>query len=61
MEFEDILLNRQGGVATITINRPQVHSAFRADTIDELTAAFSDVDAGPEIGVVPQSSEGGVR
>jgi naphthoate synthase len=39
--FEDILYDVEGPVATITINRPERYNAFRAQTIDELIKAFN--------------------
>lgn len=39
--FEDILYDVDGPVATITINRPARYNAFRAKTVDELIAAFN--------------------
>ena len=39
--FEDILYDVDGPVATITINRPTRYNAFRAKTVDELIAAFN--------------------
>ena len=35
-------LRRKDGVAWITINRPEVRNAFRAQTVDEMVAAFRD-------------------
>ena len=32
MTYQDILFEAQDGVATITINRPQVMNAFRGQT-----------------------------
>jgi dihydroxynaphthoic acid synthetase len=40
MSFSDILYEASNGVATITINRPQVLNAFTAHTVDELTQSF---------------------
>jgi dihydroxynaphthoic acid synthetase len=40
-KFEDILYDVDGPVATITINRPERYNAFRAQTVDELIAAFN--------------------
>ena len=34
--FADILYKEDKGVATITINRPKVMNAFRAQTVEEL-------------------------
>ena len=39
-EYEDILYENRGGVAWITIDRPERYNAFRMQTIDELIAAF---------------------
>ena len=35
--FQDILYDSQGGIATITINRPDVRNAVRPQTYEELT------------------------
>jgi 2-ketocyclohexanecarboxyl-CoA hydrolase len=40
MKFDDILYDASEGIATITINRPEVLNAFTGDTVDELTQAF---------------------
>lgn len=52
MQFEDILYEKAEGIATITINRPQVLNAFRAQTVDEMIKAFADAWADRSIGVV---------
>jgi naphthoate synthase len=39
-EFEDILYEKGGGIAKITINRPEVRNAFRPQTLAELRDAF---------------------
>ena len=52
MSFEDILYAKEDGIATITINRPAVLNAFRAETVDELTEAFKDAWLDRTIGVV---------
>ncbi len=35
MPYEDIKYGTRAGVATITINRPEVHNAFRGQTCEE--------------------------
>src|SRR5207245_5775754 len=48
MAFDNLLLERDGRVATITINRPKVLNALNAPTLDELRRAVLDLkgDAG---------------
>ena len=48
MSFENILLERDGGVATLTINRPKVLNALNTQTLDELRRAVLELkhDAG---------------
>jgi len=38
--FENILFDRQDGIATITVNRPKVLNALNAQTLDELRRAI---------------------
>ena len=38
--FTDILYGEADGTATITINRPKVMNAFRAQTVEEMITAF---------------------
>ena len=47
------------GIAKITINRPEVHNAFRPLTIDELADAFMDAAKDDAIGVVLFTGAGG--
>lgn len=58
MEYEDILFNKQDGVATITINRPKVLNAFRGRTVEELIHAFEDAGWDKSIGVIVLTSIG---
>ncbi len=51
-EFSDILYEKTEGMAKITINRPEVHNAFRPQTLFDLKDAFTDAHEDPEIGVV---------
>jgi len=50
--YEDILYHHAEGIAKITINRPQVHNAFRPRTVQELSQAFRRAHLDPEIGVI---------
>ena len=50
--YEDILYPKKDGVATATINRPQVYNAFRPQTIDELLHAFEDAWYDETIGAI---------
>src|SRR3546814_4886111 len=38
--FEDVIYDVRGRAAWIIINRPKLYNAFRAQTIEELIAAF---------------------
>ena len=39
-EYEDILFDFYGGIARITINRPQVRNAFTPRTVAEMSDAL---------------------
>jgi naphthoate synthase len=52
MQFQDIIYEKDEGIATITINRPEVRNAFRTPTVDELIAAFQDAWWDHSVGVV---------
>ncbi len=61
-KYEDIEVHKSpgpnGGIAKITINRPEVHNAFRPQTLFELSAAFNDAREDPEVGVVILTGKG---
>jgi 2-ketocyclohexanecarboxyl-CoA hydrolase len=52
MDFEDIRYELKDGVARLTIDRPKVMNAFRAETCEELIRAFHAAGADRSIGVV---------
>ncbi len=58
-DYEDILYDKTDGIAKITINRPEMHNAFRPLTINEMTEAFADAGEDPDIGVVLLTGAGG--
>ena len=40
-DYEDIIYEKADGIARVTINRPEVHNAFRPPTLAELRDAFT--------------------
>jgi naphthoate synthase/2-ketocyclohexanecarboxyl-CoA hydrolase len=50
--YTDLIYAEEGGIGAITLNRPEVHNAFREQTIHELIAAFDQADASPAVGVI---------
>ena len=51
--YQDIRYDKDGaGIAKITIDRPEVHNAFRPETLQELTHAFADAKEDPSVGVI---------
>ncbi len=51
-DYKDILYDSSGGIARITINRPEVRNAFRPKTLFELSDAFNVARDDPMIGVI---------
>ena len=51
-EYEDILYEKSGGIAKVTINRPEVRNAFRPTTLFDLADAFDDARDDTDIGVI---------
>ena len=58
MEYQDLLYKSEQSVATITINRPDKHNAFRLQTLDELAHAFERADADQNVGVIVLTGSG---
>lgn len=58
MEYQDLLYKSEQSVATITINRPDKHNAFRLQTLDELAHAFERADADQDVGVIVLTGSG---
>lgn len=58
--FTDITYHhsRDGRIARIAFNRPEVRNAFRPKTVDELYLALEDARTNPEIGVVLLTGNG---
>jgi naphthoate synthase len=52
-EYEDILYELSGdGIAKITINRPEVHNAFRPETLIEVSDALEKAREDTTVGVI---------
>ena len=52
MAFDTLLLERDGAVAIVTINRPQVLNALNSQTLDELRRAILDLKQDDSVRVV---------
>ncbi|MBM4430911.1 MAG: 1,4-dihydroxy-6-naphthoate synthase [Chloroflexi bacterium] len=52
MSHTDILYAKGDGVATITLNRPQVLNAFRSQTLSEMLEALGDASSDRSVGVI---------
>jgi naphthoate synthase len=51
-EYSDILYEKAGGIAKVTINRPEKRNAFRPETVFQMFEAFSDAREDSSIGVI---------
>ncbi|RSK44209.1 1,4-dihydroxy-2-naphthoyl-CoA synthase [Hymenobacter perfusus] len=58
-EFREILFTQHGGIAKISINRPQVHNAFTPLTVQEMIEAMRICQDRTDIGVIILTGEGG--
>lgn len=56
--YNNLLVDIQGQIATITINRPNQLNALNKETIQELHNAFTDLDANASIGVIILTGSG---
>jgi naphthoate synthase len=50
--YRDILHQRSGAIAKVTINRPDVRNAFRPETVSEMSRAFEHARNDQGIGVI---------
>ncbi|MFJ2543002.1 1,4-dihydroxy-2-naphthoyl-CoA synthase [Microbacterium sp. NPDC087589] len=59
-DYTDITahVSKDGGVARIAFNRPEVRNAFRPHTVDELYRALDDARQNPRIGAVLLTGNG---
>jgi len=58
MEFSNIILEKKGGMAKITLNRPQVLNALDTKTLQEIEAAVGDIANDPSVRVVVITANG---
>ncbi|SUE28873.1 naphthoate synthase [Nocardia farcinica] len=57
--YEDVEYSRtEDGIARIMICRPEVHNAFRPQTLVEISDALTDAREDPEIGVIVLTGQG---
>lgn len=57
--YQDIKLERtEDGIAKITMNRPEVHNAFRPETVEEMKEAFEICRNDSSIGVIILTGQG---
>ncbi len=60
MNFQSLQIDRQSGIATVTLNRPDVRNAFNEIMIAELTQAFARLGAEEGIRVIVLAASGPV-
>jgi enoyl-CoA hydratase len=58
MPFENLIVERDGAVATVTINRPKVLNALNAPTMEELAAAMTALGADESVRVIVLTGAG---
>jgi len=58
MSYEDVVYESGGGIARITINRPEVRNAIRPKTYEELTDAMNRAACDSTVGIVVLSGAG---
>ena len=52
MEFNNLLVEKSDGIATVTVNRPRALNALNEKTLGELLASFEGLEADPSIRAV---------
>src|SRR5439155_25283375 len=58
MAFENLLIERDGAVVVLTVNRPKVLNALNAPTLDELRRAVLEVKSNEEVRVLVVTGAG---
>ena len=52
MGYENLVFTVEGGIATLTFNRPEVLNALSLRTLDEMADAIHSIEEGPEVRAV---------
>jgi len=52
MNYENLIIEVEEGIATVTINRPQVLNALNAATLREMREAFAELEGNPDVNVI---------
>src|SRR5260370_29945285 len=60
MDYQTIEIQTGQGVAALWLNRPEVRNAFNETMIAELTSAFGELEADPEVRAVVLAGHGKV-
>ena len=58
MAYETLLVERRGPVGWLVFNRPEAGNAMDARMLDELEAAWCELDQDPEVRVIVNTGEG---
>lgn len=56
--FDTVEIDLKGAIATLWMNRPEVHNAFNAELIADLGAALRELDANPAVRIVVLAGRG---
>jgi enoyl-CoA hydratase len=52
MKYSYLLLNKENGIGTVTVNRPEVMNALNIAVFEELYRMFTEIETDPDIRVV---------
>lgn len=58
MAFENLIVDRDGAIAIVTINRPKVLNALNTATMEELTAAFAELGTDASVRAIVLTGSG---
>ena len=58
MEYQNLIVEREDGIAIITMNRPKVMNALSMATMHDLDAAIDELAADPEVGAIVLTGAG---